>query len=48
VLGALLVGTVSLLVSLGGMVLWIILLIKTFGGTKMVLPIIGPLAEKQA
>jgi uncharacterized membrane protein len=48
VLGALLVGTVSLLVSLGGLVLWIVLLVKTFGGNKMVLPIIGPLAEKQA
>jgi uncharacterized membrane protein len=41
-------GIVSLLVSLGGLVLWIVLLVKTYGGSKMVLPIIGPLAEKQA
>lgn len=48
VVGALLVGMVSLLVSLAGLVLWIVLMVKTFGGSKMVLPIIGPLAEKQA
>jgi uncharacterized membrane protein len=33
---------------LGFLVLWIVLMIKTFGGSKLVLPIIGPLAEKQA
>jgi uncharacterized membrane protein len=48
VMGALLVGMVSMLVSLAGLVLWIVLMVKTFGGSKMVLPIIGPLAEKQA
>jgi uncharacterized membrane protein len=47
-LGALLVGIVSLVVNLGFLVLWIVLMIKTFGGSKLVLPIIGPLAEKQA
>ena len=47
-LGALLVGLVSLVVWLGAVVLWIVLMIKTFGGSKLVLPIIGPLAEKQA
>ena len=46
--GALLVGMVSLVVNLGFLVLWIVLMIKTFGGSKLVLPIIGPLAEKQA
>ena len=43
-----LISIISLLVSLGGLVLWIMLMIKTYGGTKIVLPIIGPLAEKQA
>ena len=46
--GALLLGMVSLVVNLGFLVLWIVLMIKTFGGSKLVLPIIGPLAEKQA
>jgi uncharacterized membrane protein len=41
-------GMVSMLVSLGFVVLWIVLMVKTYGGSKMVLPIIGPLAEKQA
>ena len=39
---------VWVLVWLGSIVLWIMLLVKTFNGTKMVLPVIGPLAEKQA
>ena len=41
-------GVVSMVVSLGFLVLWIVLMVKTYGGTTMVLPIIGPLAEKQA
>jgi uncharacterized membrane protein len=48
VVGAVLMGMVSLVVSLGGLVLWLVLMIKTYGGSKIVLPIIGPLAEKQA
>ncbi len=48
VLGHLLIGAISMTVWLGFMVLWIVLLIKTYQGQKMVLPIIGPLAEKQA
>ena len=47
-LGAMLIGMVSLVVNLGFLVLWVVLMIKTFGGSKLVLPIIGPLAEKQA
>ena len=37
-----------LLVSLGGLVLWIILLIKANQGLMYKLPVIGDLAEKQA
>lgn len=48
VVGALLFGMVSLVVWLGSIVLWLVLIIKTYGGSKIVLPVIGPLAEKQA
>jgi len=34
--------------GLGGLCLWLYLLISTYQGKKIVLPIIGPLAEKQA
>lgn len=39
---------VSPLISLATLGLWIFLLIKTYQGSKTVLPIIGPLAEQQA
>jgi uncharacterized membrane protein len=39
---------VSLLVSLGGFVLWIFLIISSFQGKKIVLPVIGPMAQQQA
>lgn len=54
VIGVLAVITVGLLgvlipvVQLAGLVLWIFMLFKTYQGQKVVLPIIGPLAEKQA
>ncbi len=38
----------SPLIGLAGLVLWIYLLVKTYQGQKVVLPIVGPLAEKQA
>jgi len=47
-LGAALIGLVSLVLWLGSLVVWILLIVKTYGGGKMVLPIIGPIAEKQA
>jgi uncharacterized membrane protein len=37
-----------LVMGLGFFVLWIFLMIKAYQGQKFVLPIIGPLAEKQA
>jgi uncharacterized membrane protein len=46
--GAALIGLLSLVVWLGSIVLWVVLIIKAYGGTKLVLPVIGPLAEKQA
>jgi uncharacterized membrane protein len=36
------------LVGLGFFILWLVLIIKTYQGQKVVLPVIGPLAEQQA
>lgn len=38
----------SSLLSLGGIVLMLVLMLKTYQGQKIVLPVVGPLAEKQA
>jgi uncharacterized membrane protein len=38
----------SPLVSLGGFILWLFMLIKTYQGSKIVLPVIGPFAQQQA
>ncbi len=43
-----LVGMVGWLVQLGIFVLWIIVIIKAYGGERYKLPIIGDLAAKQA
>jgi uncharacterized membrane protein len=43
-----LLGLISPLIWLGFFVLWLVVIIKAYQGQKMVLPIIGPLAEKQA
>jgi uncharacterized membrane protein len=43
-----LLGLVSPLIWLGFFVLWLVVIIKAFQDQKVVLPIIGPLAEKQA
>lgn len=48
ILGAVLLGLASMVIWLGYLVLWIVLMVKTYGGGKIVLPVIGPLAEKQA
>jgi uncharacterized membrane protein len=36
------------LVSLAGFVLWLYLMFQTYQGRRVVLPVIGPLAEQQA
>jgi uncharacterized membrane protein len=36
------------LISLGFFVLWIYLIIQTYQGKKVVLPVIGPMAQQQA
>jgi uncharacterized membrane protein len=40
--------TFHMLVSLGFLLIWLYLMWKSYEGKKVVLPIIGPLAEKQA
>ncbi len=42
------IGVLALLVWLGFFILWLIVMIKAFQGGKFVVPVIGPLAEKQA
>ena len=46
--GGMLGAMLSIVVWLGFVGLWVTLLIKTFNGQKWVLPVIGPMAEKQA
>ena len=36
------------LIHLAEVVLWLFMIFKTFSGSKVVLPVIGPIAEKQA
>ncbi len=36
------------LVNLAALILWVYLLLRTYQGQRVVLPIIGPLAEQQA
>ena len=38
----------SLVLWLGSLILWIMLMVKAYNNQRLVLPIIGPLAEKQA
>jgi uncharacterized membrane protein len=47
-MGGLLAGSVAVMLGWGFVILWLLLVIQTYRGQKMVLPIIGPLAEKQA
>lgn len=47
-LGGILMLLVSLVVWLGSFIVWIMLMVKAYQNQKWVLPIIGPLAEKQA
>jgi uncharacterized membrane protein len=36
------------LIGLGGLIIWVLLLIKAYGGQMFKLPVIGDMAEKQA
>lgn len=48
VLGTILMVVLNFAYMIGTFGLWLYLLIKTFGGGRVVLPVIGPMAEKQA
>ena len=47
-LGVLFSALLRAVVGLGGFVLWLYLMFKTYNGEKIILPVIGPLADKQA
>ena len=44
----LLTSLVWLVIGLGGFLLWLLLMFKAYNNTPLVLPIIGPIAQKQA
>lgn len=41
-------GLLNLLISLGAVIVWIVIMIQTYQGKRVVLPIAGPFAEQQA
>jgi uncharacterized membrane protein len=45
---AILTSLVFLVIGLGGFLLWLVLMYKAYNNTPLVLPIIGPIAQKQA
>src|SRR5665213_2710565 len=47
-LGAMLSIVLHFIVGIGSFVLWLLLMYKAYNGERWVLPIVGPLAEKQA
>jgi uncharacterized membrane protein len=47
-LGIFLAIILQTLIGLGGFIAWLYMMFKTYNGEKIVLPVIGPLAEKQA
>jgi uncharacterized membrane protein len=47
-LGIFVAWVLRLTIGLGGFIVWLYLMFKTYNGEKIVLPVIGPMAEKQA
>ena len=48
VIGALFSILLSMVLGLGSFLLWLFMLFKTYNGEKIVLPVIGDLAQRQA
>jgi uncharacterized membrane protein len=48
VLGWMLSLLLTMAIALGGLILWLLLMWKAYNGDRLVLPVIGPMAEKQA
>jgi len=38
----------NLVLGFGGFIVWLYMMFKTYNGEKVVLPVVGPMAEKQA
>jgi uncharacterized membrane protein len=47
-LGIFLAIILQTVIGLGGFIAWIYMMFKTYNGEKIVLPVVGPMAEKQA
>jgi len=47
-IGSFIAAAIPSLAGIGFLVVWVVLMVKTFNGQKWVLPVIGPMAEKQA
>jgi uncharacterized membrane protein len=47
-LGIFIAIVLNTVLGLGGLILWLYLMLKTYNGEKIVLPVVGPMAEKQA
>jgi uncharacterized membrane protein len=48
ILGAVIAGVLYFALSIGALILWLYMMFKTYNGAKVVLPVVGPMAEKQA
>lgn len=48
ILGAMISILLHFLLFAGGVIIWLYLMYKAYNGEKLVLPIVGPIAEKQA
>jgi uncharacterized membrane protein len=48
ILGAIVAGLLYFAVSIGALIIWLYMMFKTYNGEKIVLPVVGPMAEKQA
>lgn len=48
VLGWMLSLLLMMAIALGGLIVWLLLMWKAYNGDRLVLPVIGPMAEKQA
>ncbi len=48
VLGILIISVLYFCVGIGALIVWLYMMFKTYNGEKVLLPVIGPMAEKQA
>jgi uncharacterized membrane protein len=48
ILGAIIGISLQFALGIGGLIVWLYMMFKTYNGDKVVLPVVGPMAEKQA